>query len=110
MSKESREAAVGWFRAQGQRNLTDPGLEDVEFEQLRSLIGYPAFGIFWSILMNQRATAAQILSNAPLGTPERDWAAGVLQGQIRGIDQIYEMLLEVADPTDAQESSNEEQN
>lgn len=94
---ERRQASLNWLNSQGQRSL-GVGIDMEDFEALQGLIGHNGFGIFWSLLAQQRAEAMSVLSNIPLGSPERDSAASVLQGQIRAIDQIRETVLDIADP------------
>ena len=100
MSQETRAVAAAWLKEQGQRSLSG-GVDEDEFNMLRGLIGSTPFGIFFSLLAQLRAEAQVVLSNVPLGTPERDAVASVLQGQIRTVDQIRDLLLDIADPQKA---------
>lgn len=93
---DQRKAADEWLKKQGV--IAD--LTDEQFESVRQLIGNPSFGIFWALLRYRREESAIFLSNAQLGGPERDCAASVLQGNMRAIDGIRELILELAEPTD----------
>lgn len=92
---DQRAAADAWLKKQG----IIESLTDEQFESVRQLIGNPSFGIFWALLRYKREESAIVLSNAPLGGPERDCAASVLQGNIRAIDGVRELILELAEPT-----------
>jgi hypothetical protein len=89
--------AAHWLDSQGTRDL-EAGISVDEFEALKSLIGNKAFGIFWSLLRNARTQWGQVLINAPLGAPEKDAAAAVIQGHMRAFDQLRSLLLQIADP------------
>lgn len=93
---DQRKAADLWLKQQG----IIEKLDDEQFELVRKLIGNPSFGIFWALLRYRREESAVVLSNAPLGGPERDCAASVLQGNIRAIDGVRELILELAEPSD----------
>lgn len=102
---DSRKAASDWLNKQG---LIEE-VTDEDYEKVKQLIGLPSFGIFWAMLQWRRARSAIVLTNSSLGTPERDWAAGVLQGQIKSIDEIREMVLDIAEPPADAAGENEEQ-
>lgn len=93
---DARKAADKWLKDQG----IIEALTDEQYETVRQLIGLPSFGIFWALLRFRREESAIVLSNAVLGTPERDSAASVLQGNIRAIDGVRTLILELAEPTD----------
>lgn len=97
---ERRANARRWLKEQGVRSLSaeNGGVSLPQFAQLQTLIGNEAFGLFWSLVAGERANALVMLGNAKLGTPERDCAASVLQGQIAAIDILRELLLDIADP------------
>lgn len=97
----ARKATRTWLAAQGQRSLFADfgGVSPAEFEQLRSLLGYPAFGLFWSLLRHQRTEYQERLTGLALNSPEMISAASVLQGHIRCLDQLREMLLDISDPS-----------
>lgn len=97
MNEETRAAVSHWLHTQGQRSL-EVGMSQEEFGLLKGLIGAAGFGIFWSLLAQQRAEALVALSNLPLTEPAKHAAASVLQGQIRAIDQIRSTVLDIADP------------
>lgn len=92
---DARAAADKWLKEQGM--IAD--LTDEQFESVRQLIGNPSFGIFWALLRYRREESAAFLSNAPLGGPERDCAASVLQGNMKAIDGVRDLILELAEPT-----------
>lgn len=92
---DARKAADKWLKEQG----VIGELDEQQYEQVRSLIGLPSFGIFWALLRYRREESAIVLSNSPLGGPERDCAASVLQGNIKAIDGVRELILELAEPT-----------
>lgn len=95
MSQEAREATSKWLRAQGLRS--DVSAE--EMADLRSLLApHKGFGILWSLVMFDRQEAALQLGNADLSTASGVSRASVLQGQIRAIDNIRELILDIADP------------
>jgi hypothetical protein len=104
---DARKAAADWLKKQG----IIEEVSDEDFETVRQLIGNPSFGIFWAMLRWRRERSAIMLTNAPLGSPERDSAASVLQGHIKAIDEILEMVLDIAEPPadaagEAEERSN----
>jgi hypothetical protein len=102
---DARRAADKWLKDQG--IIQD--LTDEQYSQVRQLIGNPSFGIFWALLRFRREESAIMLSNAQLGGPERDCAASVLQGNIKAIDGVRDLILELAEPTDnnaAEQGSN----
>lgn len=101
---DAKAAANKWLNEQG--IIED--LTDDDYREVKKLIGNRSFGIFWAMLRWQRETSAIALSNASLGSPERDSAASVLQGHIRAIDQIRDLVLHLAEPT-ADAAANEEQ-
>lgn len=105
---DKRTTARRWLSDQGQRSLyaEEGGVTSREFELLRKLIGSEAFGLFYSLLAQQRAEATVCLINAKLGTAERDCSTAVIQGQIRAIDQIRETLLDIADPSTQQDGDS----
>lgn len=88
-----------WLNKQGLLSLA-VGVGEHEFTELQKLLGNPGFGYFWALLANLRAECAVMLANSTLGTPERDTAAAVIQGRIRCIDGIRELLLNIADPSE----------
>lgn len=91
---DNKKAADEWLKRQG---VIDE-LTDEDWTQVQKLIGNPSFGIFWAMLRYRREESAIMLSNVSLGVPERDAAASVLQGQIRAIDGIRELILQIAEP------------
>ena len=102
---DKQKAADKWLKDQG---MIDE-LTEEQFESVRQLIGNPSFGIFWALLRYRREESAIVLSNAPLGGPERDCAASVLQGNIRAIDGVRSLILELAEPNaDAAEQRSEQ--
>lgn len=105
----ARIAARAWLAAQGKRSLYADfgGVSPPDYELLRSLIGLPAFGIFYSLLQHQRQEYQERLSNVSLSSAESVAAAGVLQGHIRCLDQLREMLLDIADPNAQQKEEDQ---
>lgn len=102
---EAKAAAAAWLKQQG---LIE-SLDDDQWTEVQKLIGDPAFGILYAMLMYQRAEYMVMLSNVTLGTPEKDSHASVLQGNIRAIDRMHETLLMIAEPTADAAQQNEEQ-
>jgi len=102
---DARKAASDWLNKQG----IIEAVTDEDYEQVRQLIGSPSFGIFWAMLRWRRERSAMLLTNASLGSPERDSAASVLQGHIKAIDEIRELVLEIAEPTADAAGTDEEQ-
>jgi hypothetical protein len=100
---DARKAADDWLKKQGILNE----VTDDQYELVRGLIGNPSFGIFYAMLRYKREESAIMLSNASLGSPGADSAASVLQGQIRAIDAIREMVLTIAEPGDAAATEEE---
>lgn len=102
----AREAAEQWLKEQG----IIAELDDQQYEEVRKLIGNPGFGIFWALLRYRAEQNGYFLRNASLGTPERACAASVLQGHIREIDGIRELILSLADPEAAAGDKEEQVN
>lgn len=99
MAVDKRQVLAHWLAVQGKR-------EDLDVEgaaEIKALFGDATlrrgFGVLWSLIMFDRAQDQEELSKINLGRPEGVARASVLQGQIAAIDRIYELLLEVADPT-----------
>lgn len=104
---QQRDAAEQWLKEQG----IVAELDDTQYRLVKELIGSPSFGIFYGMLLYRRAMSAIALSNASLSSPERIAAASVLQGQIRAIDDLKEMVLQIAEPQTADAAEpNKEQN
>lgn len=101
---DARKAADIWLKQQG---IVEE-LDDKQYELVRELIGNPSFGIFWAMLRWRRERSAIFLSNASLGSPEADSAASVLQGHIKAIDEIRDLVLELAEPTPAAGTEEEQ--
>jgi len=92
-----RAATAQWIHSQGLRNPEEVSPE--EFAELRTLLTpHKGFGIFMSFLAFQRQTSAIMLNNANLSTPHGVSAASQLQGAIKAIDDIRELVLNIADP------------
>lgn len=104
-SGDRRAATAKWLKQQG---LVEE-LDGQQLEQVQQLIGLPSFGTFYAMLRWLRERSAIALSNASLGSPTADAAASVLQGNIRTIDEIHEMILQVAEPPADAAGENEEQ-
>jgi hypothetical protein len=102
---DAKKAADDWLKKQG--IIED--VTDEDYELVKKLIGNPSFGIFWAMLRWRRERSAILLSNASLGSPERDSSASVLQGHIRAIDEVRQMILEIAEPNADAAGTSEEQ-
>jgi hypothetical protein len=104
---DKQAAAAAWLKEQG---ILD-SISEFEHKALLSLIGNEAFGFFWALMMRDRAIAATQLSNVNLGDGRAVAMASVLQGQIRAIDAIHGLMLNIADPSadDPQAQQQEEQ-
>lgn len=93
-----QRAVARWLADQGKRE--EASIE--ELAELHTLFApHKGFGIFWSLIAFDKAQAQLMLNNINLGTPEADAEASRLQGQIRAIDAIYDLLLQIADPPGA---------
>lgn len=93
---DTRKAAQEWLKKQG--IVSTDELDEQQYELVRKLIGDPSFGIFCAMLRFRAVESSVVLRNTPLGTPERDCAASVLQGHIREIDDIHSLILDIAEP------------
>lgn len=105
VESESRKLARQWLNAQGQRSLYAGfgGLSEAEYSAVKSLVGHAGFGIFYSLLMQMRAESLVALTN----TQAQDAAAvAVLQGHVRCLDRVRELLLDISDPL-AQQTEEE---
>ena len=102
---DARRAADKWLKDQG---LIDE-LTSEDYEEAKKLIGSRSFGIFWALLRYRREESAIFLTNAALGSPQNDCAASVLQGSIKAIDSIRDLVLDLAEPSAAAADGNEEQ-
>lgn len=96
MAVEARVAVANWLNAQGKRE----DLDSETLTQVQTLFApHRGFGILWSMIAFDRARDLEELKGTPLGSPQGVARASVLQGQIAAIDRLYEMLLDIADPT-----------
>lgn len=94
---ERRAATSNWLTAQGLRDPQQVSQED--HAELRTLLApHRGFGIFWSLLAYSRAYNAALLQNQSLTTPEAVTRASQLQGVIKAIDEVRELILNIADP------------
>ena len=92
-----RAATAQWLASQGLRNPEEISPED--FAELRTLLApHKGFGILWSMIAFTRQSSTVMLNNANLSTPHGVSAASQLQGTIRAIDEIRELVLNIADP------------
>jgi hypothetical protein len=102
-------AVVEWLKQFG---IVDDISED-EHRELLSLIGHKGFGLLYGLLMRDRAGWVIQLSNIALADGQKVAAASVLQGQIRAVDRLREIVLNIADPaadqTPAQAAEQEQQ-
>jgi hypothetical protein len=92
-----RAATAQWLASQGLRNPQEISPED--FAELRTLLApHKGFGIFWSMLNFERQNSAVMLNNTNLATPMGVSTASQLQGKIKAIDDLRELVLNIADP------------
>jgi len=85
-------------------------LPDVESTSaFEELLKHPGLPLLWGLLLGSKQAHFAALSAAPLGNLEEVRRAGVLQGTIRGIDMIYQTLVEQSVPSqmdDTQEQTH----
>lgn len=67
-----------------------------EFDSVMELVDQPGFGVFLGMLLAAKEAFRVQLSVLPLGTPENQHLASVLQGRIQGIEVSRQTLLELA--------------
>ena len=107
---EARRAAVRKFLGScGLRDfrLMDSAALGAAQQLFSDRLQYQGFGVLWSLIAFDRAQDQSELSRINLGTPQGVARASVLQGQIRAVDRLYELLLDIADPTvQGQEQEN----
>lgn len=94
---ERRAATAQWLTAQGIRDPQHISSED-HAELITLLAPHRGFGIFWSVLAYARAYNSALLQNLNLTTPESVARASQFQGMIKAIDEVRELILNIADP------------
>lgn len=106
---EKRYAVTRWMADQGVRDPEQVSQE--EYAELMSLLApHKGFGIFLSIIMFERQQAAALLNNLNFATPQGASTGSQLQGTIKAIDTIREIVLNIADPVgDRSEAPNQKQ-
>lgn len=99
MNTQVRQAVLSWLNGLGIRNPEELSIED--WQQVKRLLGNDrqGFGIFISMLMFERQAAAAQLVNADLSNSQGAVAAAKLQGQIIAVDNMRELILNIADPS-----------
>lgn len=109
MASEAQQRVLAWLRSQGQLDFEE-GVSQADFSELQTLLDSRAFGLFYALLAQERAKALVVLSNLPLSGDSNLAAASVLQGQIRAVDRVRELLLFIADPNaDGEEQQTDEE-
>jgi hypothetical protein len=99
MSQQAREAVAKWMQELGIRDPSN--LDTNAYAQLRGLLSSnerPGFGIFWSMIMFERQQAVAQLINCNLSSEEGKSNAAKLQGIVQCVDNMRDLLLNVADP------------
>lgn len=87
-----------------------PVLAEVESgaqqDQLLDLFKHPGFSVLCSLLLGARQAQYAALANAPLGSAEASWRAGVTQGTIKGIELVFDTALEHTVPERAEQGAS----
>lgn len=98
MTQEVRNAALKWLNSLGVRDPSNLAVED--YAKVKSLLGSdrPAFGIFFSMLMFERQQAVAQLMQADLSNSSGAVKAAKLQGIVQCVDNVRELVLNMADP------------
>lgn len=75
---------------------------DEQAEALRGLFGSVGLTTLLGLILGTRQALYAFMSNVPLGGPENDCAAAVVQGKIRGLELVFDTVREqaVSDETD----------
>jgi hypothetical protein len=109
MSSDARQAVLTWLNNVG---IRDPGNLDMSaYTQLRGLLSSnerPGFGVFMSLIMFERQQAVAQLIQVDLGSPENTARVAKLQGIVQCVDNIRELILNIADPIGEGSSSETE--
>lgn len=95
---DKRKAVLAWLNSLGIRNPEELDLND--YQQVLKLLGNdrPGFGIFISLLMFERQQAAIQLNNTDLSNSAGAVKASKLQGIIQCVDNVRELIMNIADP------------
>lgn len=98
MNENIRQAVISWRGSLGIRNPEELDID--EWQQVKSLLGTDrkGFGIFLSMLMFERQKAVAQLTNADLSNSQGAVSAAKLQGIILAVDNVWELILNIADP------------
>jgi len=98
MNEDIRRAVISWRGSLGIRNPEELDID--EWQQVKSLLGTDrkGFGIFLSMLMFERQKAVAQLTNADLSNSQGAVSAAKLQGIILAVDNVWELILNIADP------------
>lgn len=75
-------------------------------EQLQDLLAHPGLPHLWGLLQGSKIAQFQVLANSPLTNMETVSRASVIQGTIKGVDLIYNTLLEQAVPSQADQGAD----
>jgi len=74
--------------------ITEPTQEEILLA--REVISSEGMRVVWGLMLGTAQGKRVALENAPLGTPETDHRAAVIQGGIKGIYVLRDTLLELA--------------
>lgn len=98
MTQMAREATAKWIASLGIRSPDEVDMDELPL--LRQLLSADrkSFGIFLSMVMFQRQAAMLQLVNADFSSQEGAVRAAKLQGIVKSIDDIHELMLNIADP------------
>lgn len=98
MNQQIRSAVTSWMNQQGIRNPEEISLQD--YQLVRGLLSgeRSAFGVFLSMMMFERQQAVAQLTNADLSSSTGAVAAAKLQGIILAVDNMRDLILNIADP------------
>lgn len=99
MSNDIRQAVLSWMNGLG---IRDPAnLDQADYAKVRAILSSgerPGFGIFLSMLMFERQAAVASLMNADLSNSAGAVRAAKLQGIVQCVDNIRDLVLNIADP------------
>lgn len=76
------------------QEIVEPTPEQIA--QARRIISDPGMLVIWGMMLGVKQAKYVQLGNLPLGTPQSDWAAALVQGHIKGIDALRFTLLDLA--------------
>ena len=88
-----------------------PFIDEPDAQQLaaaRAVMSSEGMRVIWGMMLAAAHEKRVTLENLPLGTPERDHMAGVIQGGIKGIYVLRSTLLELLTIGRSQQPANEE--